>query len=291
MTFKQLLENKKIGSKKGLIEVPFTEEKSLKFGDKPANPVNVVIVDTETTGLNYLKNEIIELAGVGAQFCAATGRLHSVGALFDFFNQPLEPIPRKITEITGITNEDVEGHSIDYLQVNSWFRKADIILAHNASFDRPFVEQLPLDWEDIVKPWGCSCVDPDWTSLGMPNRKLEGILEHLGYEYTAHRAIYDCLATAFLLALNPEQFIRINHLCNNESYKVSFTWTPRGSNPLVKARGYAFSGTSWSKYYLDLEEMAQERQEIASEIKKAFGKLPTVVVNQAYPLSRFSPGY
>ena len=135
-------DNKKIGSKKGLLEVPFADGKSYSFS-KPTNKAKILVLDTETTGLSYIKDEIIEIAGVGVEVDRDSFEVTGVKALFDYFNQPSEPISPKITEITGITNEDVEGQSYDLKSISQWIRRCDIILAHNATFDRPFVDKLP----------------------------------------------------------------------------------------------------------------------------------------------------
>lgn len=291
MTLEKLLEKKEIGPK-GRTLVPFKDGEPLILGEPPENIVKVLILDCETTGLSYRNNEIIELAGVGVKACKDTGRIYAVGSLFDYFNQPVEPISDKITEITGITAEDVAGQSLDLTAIANWISKTDVILAHNATFDRPFVDSLPLYWDELAKPWGCSCHDPSWPKYGFSKRKLEVLLEEAGYEYSAHRAIYDCLATAFILALHPECMLEVLNKTLNETYKVTISKTPYGSNPLVQSKMYNYAGgSSWTKYYTDVDQMIEERQGIVDLMKTTFGKTPNVAVNHMDPANRFAAGY
>jgi DNA polymerase-3 subunit epsilon len=45
-------------------------------------------------------------------------------------------IPPEITNLTGITDEMVAGHSIDDRAVNDLLGRVVLIIAHNAAFDR-----------------------------------------------------------------------------------------------------------------------------------------------------------
>jgi DNA polymerase III subunit epsilon len=53
----------------------------------------------------------------------------------------LNPIPAEITDLTGITDEMVLGHPIESEAVAAFAADAAIIIAHNANFDRKFVER------------------------------------------------------------------------------------------------------------------------------------------------------
>lgn len=107
------------------------------------------------------------------------------------------PIPPFITELTGITDEKVSGQHIDETMVSDCLKDAFLIVAHNASFDRPFFEKRFKGFEE--KKWACSLAGIDWSRFGFKNLKLEDLLLKSGYFYEAHRASIDCLALAWLL--------------------------------------------------------------------------------------------
>lgn len=70
------------------------------------------------------------------------------------------PIPADITKLTGISDAMVEGQVIDIAALKALIDPADLIIAHNASFDRPFCEVFSQTF--ARKAWAYS------------NRKLTG---------------------------------------------------------------------------------------------------------------------
>lgn len=110
-------------------------------------------VDTETTGLSPLKDEIIELAMVPFNY-GPDGRIFEILLPFQSFQEPSVPIPLDITRITGIDQSMVEGHRIDLDRVNQIVSEVDLVIAHNAAFDRRFLERLSASF--VTKPWACS---------------------------------------------------------------------------------------------------------------------------------------
>ena len=61
--------------------------------------MKVIYFDTETSGLDFIENEIIELA----MLIVEDGRIEE----YDKFINIGKDLPSKITEITGITDEDL----------------------------------------------------------------------------------------------------------------------------------------------------------------------------------------
>ncbi len=98
-----------------------------------------LVLDVETTGLDPRADEIIELAMLPFLY-TETGRITAVLPPFSRLRQPTRPIPETITRLTGITDAMVAGHSIDPDDVAAFVAPADLVIAHNAKFDRPFAE-------------------------------------------------------------------------------------------------------------------------------------------------------
>jgi DNA polymerase-3 subunit epsilon len=111
---------------------------------------NGVFVDVETTGLEPDRNEIIELAMVPFTYGDA-GEIFSVGEAFHQLREPKEPISAEITAITGITQDMVAGHDLDSIAIERFIEDAHLLVAHNASFDRRFLENYSPIFE--MKPW------------------------------------------------------------------------------------------------------------------------------------------
>src|SRR4051812_48056706 len=99
-----------------------------------------ILLDTETTGLDHAKDEIIELGMVKFDY-SADGRIVGVRDTFSAFNEPSVPISAEVTALTGITDEIVAGHRLDDAAVTDFVGQSVITIAHNSGFDRRFVER------------------------------------------------------------------------------------------------------------------------------------------------------
>ena len=99
---------------------------------------DVVVLDTETTGLSFKDCKLIEIS-------AARLRGREVVERFETFVDPGCPIPPEIQKLTGISQLDVQGAPSDREAVAALaeFVAGAPVLAHNATFDRTFVEAVP----------------------------------------------------------------------------------------------------------------------------------------------------
>ncbi|MBL8544345.1 MAG: 3'-5' exonuclease [Hyphomonadaceae bacterium] len=166
-----------------------------------ANLRRAVFVDTETTGLDPDTGEVIELAMVPFDYDRDSGAIAAVhvDAALSSLRQPSKPITPESTAIHGIRNEDVAGTCIDAAQVSTLLDQAQLVIAHNAAFDRPMVEKLWPAFE--TKHWACSLADVDWKAEGLGSAKLDYLLMRQGWFFDDHRALADALAALFLLTL------------------------------------------------------------------------------------------
>lgn len=157
--------------------------------------LSVCVIDVETTGLDFREDRIIELA-VRTVVINGHGRIVEAGRARSWLEDPGRPIPPEITVVTGLRDEDVKGKVISDGEAYSMIADADIRLAHNAAFDRPFVEaRLGLGRE----PWICSLNDIDWKVHGFEGRSLSQLLATCGWFFDAHRAAGDVEALIHLL--------------------------------------------------------------------------------------------
>lgn len=137
-----------------------------------------VLLDTETTGLDHAKDEIIELGMVKFDYLA-DGRIVGVRDTFSAFNEPSVAISAEVTALTGITDEMVAGHRIDDAAVTDFVGGSVITIAHNSGFDRRFVERYWPVFEH--KAWGCSMSEIDWRKHGFAGSQLGYLLNGVGY--------------------------------------------------------------------------------------------------------------
>ena len=129
-----------------------------------------VLLDTETTGLDARKDEIIELGMVKFDYLP-DGRIAGVRNTFCAFNEPTAPISAEVTALTGITDEMVAGHRINDAAVNAFVDDAAIVIAHNSGFDRKFAERYWPVFER--KPWAAARPRSNGGNTGLPGRSSD----------------------------------------------------------------------------------------------------------------------
>lgn len=204
----------------------------------------VIVLDTETTGLDSRSESIIELAMLSVQVDVATGLPVGPVMVYESFEDPGKPIPAQITEITGIDDSMVKGLRIDDAAVAALVAQADLIVAHNAGFDRPFVEaRLPVF---AGKAWACSFMGIDWKKEGSGSAKLEFLASERGWFYDAHRAQVDCHALLQVLASpladGQTGLSRLLAGADQTRYKLRATGAPFEAKDKLKSRGYRWDG-------------------------------------------------
>ncbi len=204
----------------------------------------VIVLDTETTGLDSQTEKVIELAMLSVMVDTATGLPVGPVTVYESFEDPGKPIPAQITEITGIEDSMVKGLRIDDSAVKALVEQADLVVAHNAGFDRPFVEaRWPIF---TTKSWGCSFLGIDWKKEGSSSAKLEFLASARGWFYDAHRAQVDCHALLQVLssplADGQTGLSRLLAGARQTRYKLRATGAPFESKDKLKARGYRWDG-------------------------------------------------
>jgi DNA polymerase III subunit epsilon len=213
---------------------------------RPGFPLRGVIVDTETTGLNARKDEIIEIGIVAFSFDAA-GNIGDVTGVYGGLQQPSVAIPADITRLTGINDHMVAGQVIDIARVQALIEPADLIIAHNAGFDRPFCETFSSTF--APKAWACSVAEIDWSARGFEGTKLGYLIGQAGYFHDGHRAVDDCFALLEVLAQGgPEQgntpFAELFAASQRSRVRIFAEHSPFEMKDHLKARGYRWSDGS-----------------------------------------------
>ncbi|MAI79215.1 MAG: DNA polymerase III subunit epsilon [Deltaproteobacteria bacterium] len=199
-----------------------------------------LVLDVEATGLDVEADEVIELAGRPFEYDWETGCIISVGEAFHSLRDPGVPLQPVITRITGLKDSDLAGQVFDEEAASDLIQGANIIIAHNASYDRPMTERL-LGRGDKV--WACSYRQIDWTELGFPAAKLEVLAIYHGFFFEAHRAGADVDALLHLLTFAHPESGRpyLSHLLDaarEPMCRVRAVGAPFESKDQLKQRGY-----------------------------------------------------
>jgi DNA polymerase-3 subunit epsilon len=224
-----------------------------------------VLLDTETTGLDSSKDEIIELGMVKFDYLS-DGRIVGVRDIFSAFNEPSKPIPLEVTALTNITDDMVAGHRIDEATVKAFVDDAVIVIAHNSGFDRKFAERYWPVFEQ--KAWGCSATEIDWRKHGFEGSRLGYLLHGAGFFHEAHRAVDDCHALLEVLALElhttgAPALVLLLETARKKTVRIWAEQSPFDLKDSLKRRGYRWSDGSDGRpksWYVDVCETALQEE-------------------------------
>lgn len=146
---------------------------------------DVIVLDTETTGLSCAENELIEIS-------AARLRGREVVDRFDTFVHPNGLIPPEITELTSITNADVAHapRAEEAVAALEEFVQGCPVIAHNATFDRSFIESVK-GGAKVSDIWIDSLALSRIALPRLSSHKLATMAELFGCAAVSHRASDD----------------------------------------------------------------------------------------------------
>jgi DNA polymerase-3 subunit epsilon len=156
------------------------------------------VIDLETTGMAARSSSILEI-GLVVQ------RGGRVIQRFETFVDPGTPVPWEITRLTGIQQAMLEGapdvdRAMHVLSQHLEAHAVDALVAHNAPFDRSFLERAWTESGPLreLPPFLCS-LRLARKLVRAPSYGLDALIEHLSIPLRArHRALGDAEMTAQL---------------------------------------------------------------------------------------------
>lgn len=251
-----------------------------------------VVIDFETTGLDPSRDEIIEVAAVRFRY-SDRDEITGISDTFQSFNEPSAPIPAEVTELTGITDAMVAGHKINEAALESFVSDANVVIAHNADFDRKFAERSWAFFQQ--KHWGCSMKEIDWQKHGFGGTKLAYLLADAGLFHDAHRAIGDCQAALELLArplpaTSTTAFAVLVDRARRKKFRIWAKNSPYDLKDALKRRRYRWSDgldgrpKSW---YVDVAEDKRDAELIYLR-KEIYQRDVDIECREITALERFS---
>ena len=209
----------------------------------------LVILDTETTGLQYNRDEIIEFSAVAVE---KVGGTHRVVAEYDQL-VTLSPggfVPPKIEQLTGISTQDIRERGVAKTRVCRDIAELiagnTLLLAYNAHFDLSFLFYMLLRDGDPRILQGKDKLDllTVYRDRREFPHKLCAAIEAYGLTgkvVNSHRAIDDVIATVAVMEEMEKERSDLHRYINlfgyNPKYGVegkpigSVTYKPQGYKP------------------------------------------------------------
>lgn len=148
-----------------------------------------LVVDLETSSLDIKSGKIIEIGIREFLYHRTTAEIVKIGRSYASLNDPKEPLSNDILQLTGINDKMLSGKQIEWDTVEKLFSDVDLVISHNASFDRPRIDRKISYPKNVV--WGCTMSDINWLELGFGTTKLTLLMIYHGFFAQGHRAMSD----------------------------------------------------------------------------------------------------
>ena len=197
----------------------------------------LMLFDTETTGLQFSRNEIIEFAAVVVE--CRNGKAEIVRQYDELITlSPGSIIPAEIVQLTGITNEAVAQRGISKEQVcrdiADMMEGNTLLLAYNAHFDLSFLYYLLLRHGNPEILRGKDKLDlmTVYKDRRPYPHKLCNAIEAYGLSgqvVNSHRAVDDVIATVAVMQAMEEEKPDLEQYINLFGYHPTYGL---GSKPI-----------------------------------------------------------
>lgn len=195
---------------------------------------NVLILDTETTDLEPSKGKLIE---IGAVLWSVDYR-----SIVEVYSGVLSADENPAESTNGIPADLLRGAGLPpapMMLVDDIAARAAFVVAHNADFDRRWVQPLGFSRLNGL-PWVCTIEDIEWPRPG-PGKSLTAIaLAHGVAVVSAHRAIHDCLLLTRLFEAVPDIDVRLGAALAHAALPKAeiHSLAPYEDREIVKAHGF-----------------------------------------------------
>jgi len=209
-----------------------------------------IILDLETTGLDSKRDVIIEIGII--KFAVSAGSEPEMVECYSAVQDPGFPLSKEIIEITGLSDAVLSGRQIDWMKVRSLLEESSIVIAHNADFDRSFIEARK-ELSGIRSHWGCSVKHILWKKKGFATRSLNYLAADHGFlNPFAHRALFDCATTFRLIAPHLTELVTNSY---EPEVLVSAVGAAFEKKDALRTHGYKWDAEErvWKKRILNVE--------------------------------------
>ena len=265
-----------------------------KYNDASSEEVKKgIVLDVEATGLSIGYDDVIQLALLPFEYEVSSGKIININTdkAFNGMREPKVPISEEASLITGITNEMVLNKTIDSKSVEKIINETDLVIAHNASYDRPMVEQ---HWDCFKHvPWACTFKSINWLEEGFSSAKLEILGINYGWFYEGHDAFNDCEACLALLSetlpkRNETVFSVLREYATKPNYLIKAIDAPYDKRTILRRNGYRWrpadqlNGKVW---WTEKENYEEEINWLNKEIYKREINIP---IKKITALNRYS---
>tara|TARA_B110000003_G_scaffold8061_1_gene8304 strand:- start:999 stop:1913 length:915 start_codon:yes stop_codon:yes gene_type:complete len=252
-----------------------------------------VVLDVEATGLSIGHDDVIQLALLPFEYEVPSGKILSIKKeeAFDGLREPRIPISTEASLITGITNEMVINKKIESKDVENIINNTDLIIAHNASYDRPMVEQHWNCFKNVS--WACTFKSIDWLQEGFSSAKLELLGVNFGWFYEGHDAFNDCEACLALLSetlpnRDSTVFSAVREYASNPTFLIKAIDAPYNKRNILRRKGYKWRPADQLNGKVWWTETKNYEEEVKWLHEEIYNRKINIPIKQISALNRYS---
>ena len=252
-----------------------------------------VVLDVEATGLSIGHDDVIQLALLPFEYEVSSGKILSIKKeeAFDGLREPRIPISTEASLITGITNEMVINKKIESKDVENIINNTDLVIAHNASYDRPMVEQHWNCFKNVS--WACTFKSIDWLQEGFSSAKLELLGVNFGWFYEGHDAFNDCEACLALLSetlpnRDSTVFSAVREYASNPTFLIKAIDAPYNKRNILRRKGYKWRPADQLNGKVWWTETKNYEEEVKWLHEEIYNRKINIPIKQISALNRYS---
>lgn len=241
-------------------------------GVDPDRHEPAVFLDVETTGTDPDRHEVIQIAMLPVWLDPETREIVGRRAPMSRYQQPKDPLPKAIREITGLNDDLLAGKQIDWVRVAAFLTRCKWVIAHNAGFDWRFVNaslrRAGLSMPETV--WCCSMDHAEWDGLTGRSSSLQLLGFWHGFWFQGHNAVQDVEALYTIFSGRPDVMSQALERADRPDFRVFAAGSRYDENALLKERDYRWDAGArcWWKAAPDRVEAEVEAVWLADNLSQ-----------------------
>ena len=252
---------------------------------EPSETMSAIILDLETTGLDFTSDEAISLVAIKVTLDLDRMKVYSIDGIVEQFREPKNNEIGELTQrLTGLTAEFLKGKEFDKEEISEFLADGSVIISHNAKFDKNFFEGI--FGSEFTNPWVCTKDDIKWMDdYHVESFKLEYILFKAGMFYETHNAKNDCFAVIEMINSYYGILEKILSFVDSDIYRVYAAGAPFSVKEDLRRKGFRWSPERkmWFKERLSDENVVATLKEIDG----IYGRADLAIIEECSGNQRF----
>lgn len=161
--------------------------------------IRLAIIDVETTGLDPAEHELIGLSLFRVEIDSTSGEFLQIVDCYSGQREPTKPFPPNLEQVIGVSAAGLAGKQLDIARIRGMLEGCELVIAHNASFDRPFLTPHVSIFGQCT--WACSLTDIDWFNTEQQtSASIDHLLSLYKLKASSGTTADDCRALIEILA-------------------------------------------------------------------------------------------